>query len=701
MPTIDAFAHPGFRIVRVTVPLAAPVTFDPGSSPLTIQGPGGVKLQTQCEVVRRDAQDRAAVVELIAHNPLSNTGTYLVTDEAQSDRSPTLTGWGRALIGEAPRFSIGNGVELVTHWEKGHYRNGDVCQTRRFAGPHITGWLTVFRDHDAAELEFKLHDGDPGSPHFFFRELALSPLLPYVHVMPEPLATQAHLIGPRADGLLHCVPQMRQRHFRLVLGRTLGDALAHNGARGGRSICGAWTKVKGWGPTEQRLPNLPPTQVANARAWLAAEASKRRNGMLTGDAVEMGLALQLGRVGIFYNTGSKYGGVTGGGGRELYDQVGIWSALTRDVLGIEACMIEAAAVAARQPIIVTQDGRVAEMQNFQQPNGVPMGNWQVGSAASQFERQGNEQNYHDGAFGFRAVRSQMPAQGTYDAAELAELLSIAPVDFQHYVRALSAAQSLVYLTNDPMAKHDVLAMSEWHRMSMDTGGRLLGEASRVTANPHRLTYWGRGQGHGYDAQAAAFGMGTIQWRNGRRLELSMFARTIRDAQASNGCLQATVGHKVQKEAPFTVAATNTADATSKATETTILAHAAVGCARATGGVDVDGMVLALAAEGIARFHGAASMAAAWDWTAVRPVNPQATPYTFPPATANNDRTEYAIVLGMALQICRDKGLQPPTPLLDAIRRYCGNSADPLAWLRAQSNYKLAPDDTIPLLAALE
>lgn len=702
MPNIATFKPSvPLPIVRVTVPLASPIAWTPGSSLFTVQAPDGRKLQTQCEVVRRDADDDAAVVEVIARDPMPSVGVYNVLEEEQTDRSPKLSGWGRELLGEPPRFSVGNGLTIETQWETGYYRNGDVCQTRRFAGPHVAGWLTVFRDHDAVEMEFKLHDAAPSSPHWFFRELALVNAPPYVSVMPEPLGNATHLIAPRVDGKLHALPQMKQRHFRLVLGRTMGDALAHKGARGGRAICDAWTKVKGWGPTEQRLPNLPAQQLSNARNWLASEASKRINGMASGDAVEMGLALGVGQVGIGYTTGSKYGGVTGGGGRELYDQVGMWAAMTQSLAGIDASMIEAAAVAWRQPIIVAQDGRVAEMQDFQQPNGVPMGNWQVSSASSNFERQGNEQNYHDGAFGFRAVRSQMPAPGTYDAAELAELLSIAPVDFQHYVRALSAAQSLVYLTNDPMAKHDMLAMAEWHRMSMDTDGRLLGEASRVTSNPHKLTYWGRGQGHGFDAQAAAFGVATVKWRTERRTELSMFARTIRDAQAANGCLQATVGHKVQKEAPFTVAATNTADATSKLTETTILAHAAVGCARATGGVDVDEMILNLAVDGVAKFHGAASMSAAWDWTAVRPMNPQAEPYAAPPTTANNDNSEYPIVLGMALQICHETGTQPPQPLLDAIRRRCGNSASPAAWLDAQSLYNLMLDDMIVLRAALE
>jgi len=695
-----------FRLLRVTAPLEAHVPWTPGVSPFTIQSPDGRKLQTQCEVVRRDAGDRAAVVELIAIDKTPMSGPYRITDEPQTDRSPKLSGWGRELLGEAPRFSFGDGVEVQTKWEESYYRNGDVCQTRRFAGPHITGWLTVFAGHDAAELEFKLHDAEPGSPHFFFRELALVGIANYAHVMPEPLATAGKIIGPRADGKLHCVPQMRQRHFRMVLGRTLQDAIVHNGARGGIAISDAWTKVRGWGPTEQRLPNMPAPTLANARAWVTSEANRLRDGMLTGAAVEMGLSLQLGRVGIGYTTGSKYGGVTGGGGRELYDQVGTWTAMTQNPVGIDACMVEAAAVAWRQPIIIESNGRVASMKDYLHANGTHIGDWQVSAADSKFETQAGQSNYRDGAFGFRAVRGQLPAAGTYDAAELAELLSIAPIDWQHYVRALSAAQSLAYLSNDPMAKHDVLALAEWHRMSMATGARLQSEAAHVDANRGHLTSWGRGQGHGFDAQAAAFGMAPLNWRNERRAELALFARTVIAAQASNGCLQATVGHKVQKDHPFTIKDLITGQvieshATSKLTETTILAHAAVGCARAVGEPGVDDMILRLAVDGVASFHGAAWMSAAWDWAAVRPANSSGIPYGVPPVTAHNDRTEYAIVLGMALQIYRDRGTPPPAPLLDAIRRYCGGATNPAAWLAAQTPYKLASDDSIPLISALE
>lgn len=700
MSTITATTP--FPIVRATVPLAAPIPWTSGASPLTVQSPDGRKLQTQCEVVRRDAHDNAAVVEVIALDPTPRAGAYIALHEPQTDRSPKIVGWARDLLGTAPRFSFGDGVEVQTKWEQGYYRNGDVCQTRRFAGPHITGWLTVFAGLNSAELEFKLHDGDPGSPHFFFRELALLGGHAYANVMPEPLATATKLIGPRADGKLHCVPQMRQRHFRMVLGAALPDTLAHHAARGGRTISDAWTKVRAWGPTEQRLPNMPAANITNANNWIAAETARRRDAMLTGAAIDMGLAMQLGRVGIGYTTGSKYGGVTGGGGRELYDQLGVWTAITRNTLGIEACMIEAAAVAWRQPVIVAPTGRVVDSTEY--------AGWLVSAADSEFESQSGQQNYHDGEFGFRAARSVMPPAGTYDAAELAELMSIAPVDFQHYVRALSAAQSLVYLTNDPMAKHDIMAMAEWHRMSMATSNRLSGEAARVAANPGKLTYWGRGQGHGFDAQAAALGVAPIKWRNERRDALAAFARAVVAAQAPNGCLQGTVGHKVQKEAPFTIKdpVTNvvlSSDATSKATETTILAHAAVGCALATDAVNTDSMVLRLGVDGIAGFHGAATMTAAWDWTAVRPAHPQAAPYATPPSTANHDQTEYAIVLGLALDVCNRRGTQPDPQLIAAICKRCGNVSNinqALGWFYSQTTVnKSMIDDTLPLIAALE
>lgn len=68
---------------------------------------------------------------------------------------------------------------------------------------------------------------------------------------------------------------------------------------------------------------------------------------------------------------------------------------------------------------------------------------------------------------------------------------------------------------------------------------------------------------------------------------------------------------------------------------------------------------------------------------------------------NADREEIASPLGAAM-LLRRIAQQPFAPeQIAAAQRWCGGSATPLAWMRAQTPYALKLDDCAPLHAALE
>jgi hypothetical protein len=689
------------QIVRATVPLAEPVVVVGGVSPFTLYSRLGEKLQTQCEIVARDVDNNgASIVELIALDPVAAGGLYAVHDERQRDGSTKLAQWTRLKVSMPPTFDMGNGVQIATRWASGYVRNGDVAVTRRFYGPHFVGWLTAYAGQSFVEVALRFHNSEPVSPPYTFKSLRLvgDAGEGVEFVVPEPNANGLELVPARADGKLHFLRQRQVREFRFLWheGQANVDAIAY--ARGGGfGVSDAWTRVGGWGPTKQRLPNLPAPMLSNARTWLSAEWSRLDNGIRTGAAVDIGLSLARGAIGFGYTTGSNHGGVTGGGGRELFDSYGVLTALTGSTSGLRFLQAKCAAVAYRTPALIDAEGLVCEYESWVDATGLNLGGWQVSAADPQFERRGADVAYYDGAFGFYSKRAVPEG---IDLADWTAQAAIAPVDFQHYVRAFSAASSLAYLANDPMAKQAVFGMAEAHRMSMHTAGRLAGEVAHVNANPGKLTAWGRAHGHGYDCQAVAYLLGSPRWRRARKGDLIAFGSTIVAAQAANGCLQSTAGHKGQTGAPF-----NGQHRVQKATEATFLAHAAYGClkvAEGDGYSDAAEMIAVCAVEGFAKYHNGAGQGSPHDWVAVQPPSRTSDPYeTAPPVTNWWDRTEVPIVYGIALQRCRELGFAPPAALTDAIRRYCGNAPDPRAWLLAQTLHKLDIADTIPLLAALE
>lgn len=687
-------------IIRAVVPVDHRWRGD--VTPMTIVSTSGVELQTQWQPVARSADGKVRLAEFIARDDKAEGGVYTLADTRQRDGHATLTPWARAMMGQAPQFDIGNGV-ISCQWGR-YMRQGDVAMTRKFHGAHVVGWMTAYAGEDYVTVEFKLHNASPNSPHWFLRELRLlgdpsDGVLPF---FPEPNQVGRQIITARADGKWHFVKQRQQRQFRFVVHKSGADVAAMIASKlGGVGVSDRWTETGAWGPAQVRMPHLPATMLKNMAGSLRAEWARTRDSFTTGASIDLGMSVgPTGRIGIGHVTGSHYGGVTGGGGRWLFDPYGTQTAMTGEVEGIKALMGKCAQIDYRMPALMTAAGGVAQLEHWIDTSGRPKGGWEMSGADSRFERQGNQNNYRDGDFGFRLARAEpIPAGVTYDDAEFAAFDGISPVDFQHYVRAFTAAASLVYMLNDPLAGHSLRGMAEAHRMSMFTQNRFDAEMAAIDAAPHHGTAWGRSQGHGYDCQSIAYYVSDKAWRDKRSGHLALFASMMDSALMPNGCLQSMAGNKEQTGPVF-----QSQHRIEKATEAVFLAFAAYGAEVATYGEgasdDPGSTIEQFASQGIAVYHGG-EHGAPTDYTAVAPPSRSAAPYDVSPLHHNHDRTEVAIAYGIALGWHKRNGSVPPPALTAAIKRYCGNAPDPRAWMVSQSLYKLEIDDTLALLAALE
>lgn len=690
------------RIVRATVPLETPVLLRSGRSPFTVYNSLGEALETQTELCALASDNRSArIVEILAIDPSVCGGTYRVDAAPQGDGRPKLTPWAETQMASPPVFQSGS-VTLATKWanDGAYTRTGDVCVTRRFYGSHVVGWVTAYAGEDFVEVAFELHNAEPGSARCFFPDLriigddsdGIEPLVP------EPGFIGRQLIPARSDGNWHYLRQRQVRQFRFLLHRLSADVSAMAYARGaGFGVSDQWTKLEAWGPGSLRLPSLPAPMLNNMRGWLTSEWARIRDSFVTGAAIDLGLSLQLGRIGIGHTTGSSYGGVTGGGGRTLYDPAGVKTALTGEPAGLRALHGTSMQIAYRMPMLLDAKGRVCELEDWLDSSGAPRGGWAMSAADCRFDSAGGVVGARDGAFGFHARRFEVPTGITFDVLEETQMAGIAPVDYQHYVRASDVFESLALLSNDPMAKHTLRGLAEAHRMSMRTSNRLEGEAAWIDANPGRATSWGRGHGHGYDAQAMAYLFSGRRWRERRAPELRRFADAVIRAQASNGCVQSTRGHKGANDPPM-----DGLYGVQASTEATIVADAVNGIITLLDGSPraADAFVVRCAVEGFALYHEGAS-GPPMRWVAVNGKLRTDPPFSVSPVSHSPDHSEVAVVYGLALLACKRDGVTPPPPLVDAIKRNCGNAPDPRAWMLNQSFYNLSIDDRLALLTALE
>lgn len=711
-------------VIRATVPLDPPIDWNPSACPLLVRDASGAELETQWEGVAfapgADPKDwrKVRVAEVLARAPAGSNGRFTVERRATParDKEAMPTGLARAIAGDgALRLVIDGVAHPFRVAPSARFRKGPLAVTLLLETEHAFGWLTVFDDVDVAWLDLVVHNALPGAPEWYFDSLELEATLPPLHFessWPEPDVGMAGegrlaLVRPRADGRMHALEQRGVRIFQGALhdSSPSAAALARELAAGaGWGVSDAWSRVDAYQPHAQRVPDL-----AYRRAELAA--SCRLAWAATRDALENGLPFgmgttQGGRLDWRHPWGHQYGGITGGGHRFQ------WSALDVLASGEPAGLLELRArlrmVLDRQPVaIVEPDGSPVVLEDWLTSQGQPRGGWRMSAADASF--------HVDGAFAWSKAAPAIPV-GRQVCVEHTAVLAYSPIDWQHHDRATKPAESLAWLSNDPIARWWVEMAAELWRMSQFTDGRLRGAAKATAARPAVGVPFGRADGHGWENAAAANALGRGPFRARWASWFEDFAETLIGGQMPNGLFQyLPVDNKNNKAAPFGDGQ-RAFFVTAKGTEESLIAGALVAVARS---VALPYGMAVSALEAVDRWsiygvwfflgNGAAAPAGFTDYIAVRPVvwmgnTPTlGAPITSPAAALRKgtDTTELLSPVGCAML----ERLRSGRPIAHEQRlvasAVCNGAGDPLAWMKTQSLYKLQLDDCAPAHAALQ
>lgn len=710
-------------VLRCTVPVAESerLAFEAGAaSPWTVTSPAGVALLTQWESVATWPDGSARIVELLAVDLDTKTGSartlapgeYVVSRTASRDGrtrpGPWATPW---LAGAAPTVWL-DGEPRAATWSSTWHRSGPVAVTRRFFAQNFVGWLTAYSGVDAVELQLILHNGHPGSPDLFFDSIEVSGPTAVETVeasapapaayAPRPGGGRLVLAAPRADGFAHALAQRGAHAWRVVLAGAAGPgpgearALA---AAGGWCSVDSWEHVDAYAAAALRLPDLE-YRAASLASDIRGEWAALRSALASGSPI--GIAAGPGRLDWQHAFNPKYGGVTGGGFRRQWHGIELAATSEPDgVLTMQARMgllMDRCAVAIVQP-----NGMPVRVLDWCDPAGAPRG-WSVSAADARFDGKG------DGPFGFAAVQSVNA--GARTPPELAQFKqpiagssaggAYSPIDFQHWDRSLCDAEALVWLANDPAAAWWLrMNVTTWE-MSMRSKGRLAGALAGVRSRPAWGSPWGRAHGHGLRFASVAYAIGDKSWRANWGPLLADCGEVIVAGQTPSGFLRRDESSKNLAGPPF-----NDAFALSKGTEEALLANGALGLARSAG-VRSDEIVDAVdrwATDALWGYlwNAGATGGAPTDYVAIAPKGgpPFALSAAGTAARRNADREEIASPLGSAILLRKISGRTPTLGQVLAEQRWCGGAVSPLLWMQSQSAYKLLLDDCAPLHAAAQ
>lgn len=710
-------------VVRATVPLDPPLTWSGVACPLVLVDEQGTELETQWEAVTFAPEllgDRlqVRVAEVIGRLPEGSTATKFSVefrDRALRDKLAMPTGLARALCTNGALSLVIDGRPEAFRISDKRFRNGSVAVTLKLESPRAFGWLTVFDGLDVALLDLVVHNALPDASEFYFDSLSLQSSLPPLHFLSawhEPdvgydVGGTVALVRPRVDGKLHALEQRGVRIFQGALhdASPSAVALARELVTGaGWGVADSWTRIDAYQPHAQRVPDLRYRKAelfaACSQNWIAISGA-----LVAGTPYGMGVATG-GRLDWRHPWGHQYGGVTGGGNRFQ------WSGVDVLASGAPAGLLELRArlrmILDRQPVAIVQpDGPPEVVEHWENGDGTPRAGWRMSAADATF--------HSDGAFGWSKAPHALPA-GREVCAEHTALMAYSPIDWQHHDRATKPAESLAWLSNDPIARWWVEMAAELWRMSQFTDKRLENLAAATAARGGVGLQVGRADGHGWENAAAANALKGWLWRATWQPWFERFAVAMVTAQMPNGLFQfLPVHNKNNQAAPFGDGK-RAFWVTAKGTEEALLAGALVAVSRS---VRLPDDVARAATEAVDRWsiygvwfflgNGAAAPAGFTDYVAVRPVTWMGNnailgdPISDPAAAMrkNVDSSELLSPVGCAMLERVRNGRPVAHEQRLVASAVCNGAGDPLAWMKTQTLYKLQLDDCAPAHAALQ
>jgi hypothetical protein len=691
------------QIQRATVTLDRPTEWEQGVSRYGVRRTGGPLVAAQWERHEFTAsQERLRSAELVFVNQGAGDYAVEVLPQPVRDRLFQPMPLARQWISRPPEFRL-DSVPVPTSYDERWYRNGALMATRRFHGPHLVGYVTVYADLDLALVEMFFHNGVPRSSDLFFSRLELPAALHVEHAWPEPGIDGPVLVAPRSDGKMNLLERKGRREFRFVV----HDGTQRSLARELTDFGDVAAQVDGeCGPQRITMPDLS-SRATMIAARVASDLSALDNAIVYGTQIGSGASIGKpgGRIGFKPLWGGRHGGVTGGGYRYQFEGWQFRVAALQDSLPELAT--RGMMVGNRQPgFILTAEGRPVDADGF-------LG-WDVSASDSRFERgPNNAQDFKDGTFGFAQAPlvcdpAEFPATEWDALSTYSQNDPFDPQDWQHFDRFYMPRGALAELAAAPLAMLDLRLAAEQWRMSILTGG-FNSECSAVGLNPGRGTRFGRAEGHLFACVAWAWRFMSVRERARWGGLLWSYATTLCNAQMPNGRFQAMFNKQNQDPAnPAYVPLGKGAYAISKTTEEALLVNSlqaihGLAMLPASFQVRIRQAIVRWVEHGLWRYAWrSGDIQTPADYVCVRGAEPLESWWTLPNAAGfyGYDSTEIGTAIGYAL-LWTDTSAD-----VDACARaYCGDAtslAQAKAWLLAQPSYdKLMMDDRLPLLAALE
>ena len=449
------------------------------------------------------------------------------------------------------------------------------------AGPHAFGvqsFVTRFAHAPVLRLDIQVHDAWSGEDAVAPDDDVLGDIL-FEHldlVLPagwmavathaDPFLASAResagehvqpIVAALPDGRLHVLPQLSRFQRRFVLAPASEQALAASMAAEegqGFVLAGPTSSgLEGWSwwnaqtphywPQQVPLPRWDSSVVASLRSSIVAEHSNLAALVAAGLPSPTGYPIASGVLGWAHPWGSTYGGMSDGDEVWLWDGVDV--AAAGSVEGLRAAQLRLRMYACRQPNVMYEArGRPSAVEDWieQGPSGPYFPVWWFnGPLLAKADPWGllvADQSQRDLALAQDRV-------APYDAA----LRAYMPIDYQHLVRHVRNAKTLVWLANDPLARLELESQAESWRFSfpelpqtswgeaIETG--FLHERRHVDAHPAAGLAVGRGEGWGLDALVAWHAIAPPRLRERYLPFFERFARLLADGRSScDGSLMA-------------------------------------------------------------------------------------------------------------------------------------------------------------------
>lgn len=370
------------------------------------------------------------------------------------------------------------------------------------------------------------------------------------------------LVADRADGTLHYMPRTAQTHRRMMItpvpnrdrARAYLDQQHIGYARPATSehpnLWSWWNSdTARYFPQRHVLPDLSHASL-EIEADLAQELGFLRNLFDTGTGFGS-YPVKHERLGWAHPYGVPYGGMTGGDGIHMWQ--GLRTLHAASPVGLQRMRLEHRMHSDRMPNAYYQaNGDSSSLEEWLEPN--------PGGPGPYIDMTFYLQLWNGDPMGFKTAPTfqvdAVEAQGLVpDYKSTLELFAI--YDLQHLIRYTRNAKALTWLTNDSLAKDDLLHQAEMVHLTYnndfndpygkESEGGLAWDRSFVALHPGQGFTAGRGEGWAIDTMTSAWSVADLDWRERKAPWYELVTDVFADGQHCEGYFQATVYQKFLDE----------------------------------------------------------------------------------------------------------------------------------------------------------